>query len=574
MSAANKTFKIGLAMAGAVSAGAYSAGVLDFLLDALDAWYAAKARGERVPQHDIALDVASGASAGAMCSALLVMLLPYRFPHVRIGADYAAAADRGDPAMNLLYRAWVSDIGIEPLLDTGDLQSGQLDALLNCGVIDDIVKASLAYAAPLQPRPYVTQPFVARFTLGNLRGVPYAIGFLGDRASNEDAMTEHADYRGFLLGGEPQAGQQPDWLRAHLPLPAQSIADPPQWRMLGDAAVASGAFPLFLKPRLIQRPVADYNFRQYVQSSMESGKLHPIPPAWDDPPPQSYAFASVDGGVFDNEPFELAHEIVAGGPGMDNARQPELASAAVLMINPFMALPGNGAPPLTATDPVTGLPRLLLPPQAQIMPLLNALLMQSQFKPADLVLAYDETVYSRFIIAPSASNSPPAALYWIASGALGGFLGFFHEDFRKHDYQLGRRNCQQFLQQHFSLPAANEIVAQGYAGLLDDPAEIGKYRCADGQLPIIPLVGAVRAPETLLPWPAGRWDPASVMPAVDRRLDAVFAHYRKQIAAASPWPARLAISLGLKLGWSLIGRKKLHDAILTVLSQAKTQQQL
>src|SRR5271163_2793770 len=32
------TFKIGINMAGAVSAGAYTAGVLDFLIEALDAW--------------------------------------------------------------------------------------------------------------------------------------------------------------------------------------------------------------------------------------------------------------------------------------------------------------------------------------------------------------------------------------------------------------------------------------------------------------------------------------------------------------------------------------------------------
>ena len=31
-----KTFEMGLAMAGAISAGAYSAGVLDFLIEALD----------------------------------------------------------------------------------------------------------------------------------------------------------------------------------------------------------------------------------------------------------------------------------------------------------------------------------------------------------------------------------------------------------------------------------------------------------------------------------------------------------------------------------------------------------
>ena len=38
MAASGKSFEIGLAMAGAISAGAYSGGVLDFLIEALDAW--------------------------------------------------------------------------------------------------------------------------------------------------------------------------------------------------------------------------------------------------------------------------------------------------------------------------------------------------------------------------------------------------------------------------------------------------------------------------------------------------------------------------------------------------------
>jgi len=40
-------FEIGLVRAGAVSAGAYTAGVLDFLLQALDAWY--RAAGDEFP---------------------------------------------------------------------------------------------------------------------------------------------------------------------------------------------------------------------------------------------------------------------------------------------------------------------------------------------------------------------------------------------------------------------------------------------------------------------------------------------------------------------------------------------
>ena len=39
-------FNIGLAMAGAASAGAYTAGVFDFLVEALNEWQKAKVRGD------------------------------------------------------------------------------------------------------------------------------------------------------------------------------------------------------------------------------------------------------------------------------------------------------------------------------------------------------------------------------------------------------------------------------------------------------------------------------------------------------------------------------------------------
>mgnify|MGYP000882124132 FL=1 len=74
------TFEIALVLAGAVSAGAYTAGVLDYLLETLDLWEAEKARLTAagvpldqwtVPPHAVRLRVVSGASAGSICAALL-----------------------------------------------------------------------------------------------------------------------------------------------------------------------------------------------------------------------------------------------------------------------------------------------------------------------------------------------------------------------------------------------------------------------------------------------------------------------------------------------------------------------
>ena len=69
-------------MAGAISAGAYTAGVLDFLTEALDEWYAAKDRNEPVPLHEVSIEAFSGASAGGMCAAISAVMLQEDFTHI------------------------------------------------------------------------------------------------------------------------------------------------------------------------------------------------------------------------------------------------------------------------------------------------------------------------------------------------------------------------------------------------------------------------------------------------------------------------------------------------------------
>ncbi|MGB7726400.1 MAG: hypothetical protein WBL50_00105 [Candidatus Acidiferrum sp.] len=94
-------FRIGLNMAGAVSAGAYTAGVLDFLIEALDAWYDERERQKslhgtdisrwEILAHDVSIEVLSGASAGGMCAAISAVSLQEQFDHVTTTAPLATA---------------------------------------------------------------------------------------------------------------------------------------------------------------------------------------------------------------------------------------------------------------------------------------------------------------------------------------------------------------------------------------------------------------------------------------------------------------------------------------------------
>src|ERR1700744_5010471 len=105
-------FHIGINMAGAVSAGAYTAGALDFLTEALEQWYAAKnSPNPAVPLHDISLDVFSGASAGGMCAAISAVLVQGTFQHIHAPEDPSVKE-----TTNRFYESWVNKIDIEPLL--------------------------------------------------------------------------------------------------------------------------------------------------------------------------------------------------------------------------------------------------------------------------------------------------------------------------------------------------------------------------------------------------------------------------------------------------------------------------
>jgi len=551
------TFKIGLAMAGAVSAGAYTAGVLDFLIEALDAWYDARARGENVPRHDISLDVASGASAGAMCATLLAIALPYRFPHARLNARREPNAEAAD---NPFYRAWVEDIDIRPMLGTDDLAGGELPSLLNCEVIDKILAQALEYRAVRRERPYVTRPFVARFTVGNLRGVPYDISYRGLRSAS-DALYAHDDYLGFLVGGADGA-VPPSCTSGHQSVTELASAQAPDWGRLGAAAVASGAFPIFLKPRTLSRDGKDYNARSFgnPDAADASQRMVTIPPVWPkDQAPAPYNFVAVDGGIFNNEPLDLAREVLAGD-APDSPADGARASSAVMMIAPFVGRPGDGSEvPLG-------------PPHQLILPMLFSFIAQCRFKPADVALAHDPTVYNRFLIAPVGSNSPTAAPYWIAGGPMQGFFGFLHKEFRKHDYQLGRRNCQRFLQQDFRLPRENPIVAYGYAELL--PAQAAAWIDQHGELPIIPLIGDVAKEEPLCEWPAGQFQVAELGDAIGARVEAIFRYYRDSIAADSgKGLTRLITRAYLQIGW-WAGRKQVLASLRGSIEAALKAQQL
>jgi hypothetical protein len=446
-----KPFEIGLVMAGAISAGTYTAGVVDFHIEALDSWEDEKRRdalrrggaeSPAVPCHDVLLKAISGASAGAMTTAMTAAAL---FAEHRPVTDPNAPPP---PGTNRLYDCWVQQVDIGKLLGTTDLERfGEVVSLLDSTALGEIAQSALAVnrrAGP--PRRFVADPLALFLTVSNLRGVPYAFSLFGER-EQRFGMNAHTDNLRFAVS--PDLGPE----KPALSVPGMRLLDPvalfdpdrgaqrAHWDRLVAAALASGAFPVGLQPRVIERSGGDYEPQFYSRITCQ--------PGWDEEPP-AYRFVAVDGGLMCNEPIDLARAYVAGVADVRQEQSGHRAAGALVLVDPF---------PNEIDFHRTYWPKTSL--VSVVAQMFSALMAQARFDAEDLELAADPDVFNRFAISPSRFDDAgikrePS----IASAIMGGFGGFLAPSFRRHDFHLGRLNCQAFLARYFYLPETNPVFSE------------------------------------------------------------------------------------------------------------------
>ena len=245
----------------------------------------------------------------------------------------------------------------------------------------------------------------------------------------------------------------------------------------------------------------------------------PIPPDFgEDGKAFDYDFLCVDGGVMNNEPLDLARLVLTGPLGVEPVDGDKVTRAAI-MILPFP----NTAEFSKKYDGKTNLIHLL--PTT-----FNSLISQARFKPSELALANDPEIYSRFLVVPRRGfrHDGTPKPYTIACGSLEGFGGFLSRKFREHDYQLGRRNCQWFLKQYFTLPSEGEKRNRLFDGWSPEARKTFSVRKSTDPsvvlpiLPIIPLMGSA-APNVPAPtWPTlEKEEFAALRPKVKSRLSRV-----------------------------------------------------
>ena len=113
-------------------------------------------------------------------------------------------------------------------------------------------------------------------------------------------------------------------------------------------------------------------------------------------------------------------------------------------------------------------------------------------------------VFSRFVITPTRQRAEDSGdqrePYALACGALANFSGFLAEEFRKHDFLLGRHNCQQFLRRYFTLPPENPLFDKWPDQMKNDMRYVA-MRQDKKFLPIIPLVDGLDEELKQPEWP-------------------------------------------------------------------------
>src|SRR5215472_2445372 len=186
----DKTFELALVLGGTVSAGAYMVGALDFLIEALDCWDAARAGGDPlVPQHRVVLRVVAGASGGGVNAAIAARALNYEFPHVpqsrTIGSNRA-----GNP----FYDTWIGELTLPRFLETSDMATG-LISILNGRAIDQSARNIVSFSGAPKNRSWLASPLRLIFTLTNLAGVPYKV----DLTTGSETFVDHADFMRFAV---------------------------------------------------------------------------------------------------------------------------------------------------------------------------------------------------------------------------------------------------------------------------------------------------------------------------------------------------------------------------------------
>lgn len=495
-------FHLGLCMAGSVSAGAYTAGVVDYLLEALRNWEAAKAKGDSgLPTHQVEIDLLGGSSGGGITAALAFFGFRDAFTPTVLQADRRTY--QVDPN-NIFWNTWVKLTGgdmVPRLLDPSDLTSCQVKSALNSGFIDELAAAVGQYIQTLSVRkqdralpPFLSSDMELYMTLFNVTGIKYLLLSKG-LGSVQQYIAEHRDLAHFRYADNYRQDGRIEI----------SLANLSNLYILLDAAKATGAFPGGLEARKVCRQAKHIWDNPFFKKNEQFDQHSIILGEYIKHPEMQYCSLNADGGTSNNEPVELMRNLMvdirnqerpdpklARFASMNDTQKKivksELANYSIVLIDPFPSYDfAIKMPEETDKNLRDYLPKLVA-----------AMTDQLRFDAKEAKDAYKKDNYGLYVVAPSRDGVRPE--HALASGALGGFSGFLHPEYRVHDFFLGRHNCQSFLHKYFVVNLDEdsqnntsyhciEAILEGYRS---NPDAIRRFAFTDSDgkriVPILPDV--------------------------------------------------------------------------------------
>ena len=451
----SKIFHLGLCMAGSVSAGAYTAGVIDYLQEALENWEVARGQND-IPDHQVVIDLLGGTSGGGIAAALALFGLRDKVQHAKLDDD--GETYHVDKDKNIYWRTWVElsegDV-LKELLKSGDLEEGYIPSALNSGFIDEVAGALEKYFIEMRDSESKIPAFFNEraelfLSLFNVTGLKYMISSKSGSVI-EQYVAEHRDIAHFRWSDAYKGD-------GRINISLQSSAN---FRILIDSAKATGAYPIGLKARKLKRPakyIWDNPFYRkngkFNKDTINLGKNKQGNNITDGE--DIYESINSDGGVANNEPVELFRDImlkmrmdqykdVPANVNFDKLSDAEkmkmkekLSNSSVILIDPFPSVDSEiKAPVKREAHLFSYAPKLI-----------NAMRSQLIFDAKQAFDAYDKDNYGLHLIAPSRKHAKKPE-YALACGSLEGFGGFLSKEFRIHDFFLGRHNCQSFIRKYF-----------------------------------------------------------------------------------------------------------------------------
>lgn len=461
-------YELGLAISGAGLGGVYTAGVLDFLLEALLELEKTRASSEsRAPPWQVKLTDIVGTSSGGIVSSMGVSMLGTDYEPLRF--DYDPCIHEA-PRHNALYQGFVTWASVDDLLSLEDLSNTKnsvAQSFANANFFQRVANNVFNAQKPAKTLPKFASNLHLTLTHTNLEGIPYASEShsMGRGEHRNFIFRNHADYTTFSVTCQESDIVEHDDNGYILNLSGNRNSD--IWKRCIECTIATSAYPATFAPALVE------NKRIFYENRFDTC------PAWesDDPDDDSemQKFLAVD-GFLNIRPYDLTEKLMKGRRSAEADTTSSRGS--VVLID--MYSPGaRTAPSTTGQSPLFN----------TMMHTLAAFRWQASFKYEEIQKLQDEDDLSAFLLTPRINEERIVSVKPFSP------VGFFDEKLRIHDFMAGRRSAQKFLRETFVLSqevASKNPIFSGFEKFVD----------GNGKVPIVPLYGTA-AKECIVPkWPS------------------------------------------------------------------------